>query len=361
MKKPSLTTIITSLSLLLISITPNPATAHFFPNISSIPPSLIPNTTIWDAFTTLAGCRKGQNYTGLSKLKTYFRHFGYLNTSAADISDNFDARLEAAVKTYQLNFNLHPTGELDAPTLAHIVIPRCGCPDLINGSSAMHSARIHAVEHYSFFPHRPRWPRGKIELTYAFLPANNLSGEVHGVFARAFERWSEVTPLAFREAASFGRADIRIGFHRGDHGDGEAFDGVLGTLAHAFSPPNGQLHMDGDENWVVDGDFLNGSPRWAVDLESVAVHEIGHVLGLGHSSVQEAIMYPSISSGQRKVELSSDDIMGIQELYGSNPNYNGSESLTPRGARDTSGARCIDYSLGTTLLAGSLLLLTLFV
>ena len=59
---------------------------------------------------------------------------------------------------------------------------------------------------------------------------------------KAFERWSEVTPLTFVATMSFNRADLRIGFFSGD---GEPFDGVLGTLAHAFAPPVGQLHFDG--------------------------------------------------------------------------------------------------------------------
>ncbi|KAK6116490.1 hypothetical protein DH2020_049783 [Rehmannia glutinosa] len=342
--------------LIVISINPNPTSAHFFPNITSIPSSLIPNTTIWDTFNKLAGCKKGQKADGLSKLKKYFQYFGYLNTSYSDFSDEFDDYLESAVKTYQINFNLNSTGQLDVPTLKRIVLPRCGNPDIVNGTSAMHSGKppgdtysanstIRTVAHYSFFPGRPRWPPRRSQLTYAFQPENQLSDLVRTVFARAFERWSEVTPLTFVETASFSRADIRIGFHSGDHGDGEPFDGVLGTLAHAFSPPAGLLHLDGEENWVIDGDFLNGSPFSAVDLESVAVHEIGHILGLGHSSVEEAIMYPSISSGIRKVELANDDVLGIQELYGSNPNYNGSVSdLTPRGERDTSGVHCVDFS-----------------
>ena len=51
------------------------------------------------------------------------------------------------------------------------------------------------------------------------------------------------------------------------------------------------------------------------DLETVALHEIGHILGLGHSSVEGAIMYPYISSGATKLDLHHDDIHGIRALY----------------------------------------------
>lgn len=148
-------------------------------------------------------------------------------------------------------------------------------------------------------------------------------------------------PITFSVTSSFSEADIRIGFFTRDHGDGEPFDGVLGTLAHAFSPPNGRFHLDAEENWVIDGSFAN-APYSAMDLESVAVHEIGHLLGLGHSSVEAAIMYPTISSRIRKVELDPDDIAGVQELYGANPNFGGAApGVTPRGMIDTSGAAVV--------------------
>ncbi|GFP80065.1 metalloendoproteinase 1 [Phtheirospermum japonicum] len=355
---------VSSTFLIIISfISTNPTSANFFPNISSIPSSLIPNASIWDGFNKLAGCKKGEKADGLANLKRYFQRFGYINSSYSDFTDDFDDGLESAVKTYQFNFNLNSTGQLDVPTLQRIVQPRCGNADIVNANST-----VGTVAHYSFFPNRPRWPPSRSDLTYAFLPQNQLSDVVRGVFARAFERWSEATTLTFAETPAFDRADIRIGFYSGDHGDGEPFDGVLGTLAHAFSPPAGRCHLDGDENWVINGDFLSGSPFSAVDLESVAVHEIGHLLGLGHSSVEEAIMYPTISSGVRKVELANDDVMGIQELYGSNPNYNGSGPvLTPRGERDTSGAHgggCLlwgRFQLIGLLLAPVLLLLLLYV
>ncbi|CAN4085939.1 unnamed protein product [Withania somnifera] len=307
----------------------SPASAHFFPNISSIPSSLLkPNATAWDAFHKLLGCHSGQKVDGLAKIKKYFHYFGYLNSST-NFTDDFDDILESALKTYQQNFNLNTTGVLDTPTIQYIIKPRCGNADIINGTSTMNSGKptpgsptMHTVAHFSFFPGRPRWPENKRDLTYSFLPQNGLTDNIKIVFSRAFERWSEVTPLTFTETASFQSADIKIGFFTGDHNDGEPFDGQMGTLAHAFSPPAGHFHLDGDENWVID-----------------AVHEIGHLLGLGHSSVEEAIMFPTLGAGTRRVELANDDIQGVQELYGSNPNFTGpSTVLTPTRDNDTSGA-----------------------
>ncbi|KAG9133492.1 hypothetical protein Leryth_022684 [Lithospermum erythrorhizon] len=345
-----------TITSILISIFFSSSSAHFFPNLTSIPKTFIPNKTSWDGFNKLLGCHAGQNLPGISKIKQYFQQFGYCTYTSTNFTDDFDDILESAIKKYQLNFNLNVTGQLDAQTLSHVILPRCGNADIVNETSTMNSGKVnasdgttkhvHTVAHYSFFPGRPRWPPSKSELTYAFEPRNQLPENVKTVFGRAFERWSEVTTLSFIETTSYGSADIKIGFFNGDHGDGEPFDGVLGTLAHAFSPPSGRFHLDGDENWVLDGNFVSApsSIISAVDLESVAVHEIGHLLGLGHSSVEGSIMYPTISSNTRKVELVDDDIQGIQLLYGSNPNYNGSQpTLNPSpdgswGENDTSRA-----------------------
>ncbi|XP_068638470.1 metalloendoproteinase 2-MMP-like [Aristolochia californica] len=307
---------------------------------SAVSVSAHPNNTsgAWDSFNKLLGCHKGDNLTGLTSLKQYFHYFGYIPDSPGNNSDSFDDILEHAIKTYQQNFNLNVSGVLDDSTLAQLVRPRCGVPDIVNGTTTMNSGKfnkLHSVAHFSFFPDRPTWG-SKRDLTYYLDSSSRIvdSQRMSTIFSRAFSRWSAVTPLTFQETDSSVNADIKIGFYSGDHGDGEPFDGVMGTLAHAFSPPDGRLHLDAAENWNVESDSVGFTE---IDLESVAVHEIGHLLGLGHSSVEDALMYPSITSGSRRVDLAGDDIEGIQVLYGSNPNFN-SSTIPSTQERETSAS-----------------------
>lgn len=52
------------------------------------------------------------------------------------------------------------------------------------------------------------------------------------------------------------------------------------------------------------------------DIDSIMTHEVGHVIGLGHSTVSGATMYPSISAcNTAPRSLASDDIAGRDDLY----------------------------------------------
>lgn len=154
----------------------------------------------------------------------------------------------------------------------------------------------------------------KLEIAYFFInDTTKLSSDSERDLVRqAFSLWEAQTALTFTETSSRAAADIMIGWASGDHGDGDPFDGPGDVLAHAsfpnpFDDRTVFLHFDDDERWV-DSNTQN------VDLLTVAAHEIGHTLGLGHSSDTDALMFPSYRGPHRF--LSADDIVGMQSLYG---------------------------------------------
>jgi len=51
-----------------------------------------------------------------------------------------------------------------------------------------------------------------------------------------------------------------------------------------------------------------------VDFYSVAIHEMGHSLGLGHSSEPNSIMNPYYT-GPQPQDIGYDDILGMHSLY----------------------------------------------
>ncbi|XP_050383142.1 metalloendoproteinase 2-MMP-like [Argentina anserina] len=265
----------------------------------------------------LTGCRKGDNVKGINDLKKYLQKFGYLNyNNHIHYDDNdFDELLEEAVKTYQLNFHLKFTGTLDERTIIKMIMPRCGMPDIINGTTSMRAAKIqhqhpelHTAVHYTLPDGNYKWPPSKYHLTYGFLPG--CPAGAMAPISQAFAIWGKSTHFKFsHNTKSAQNADLKISFHKRDHGDGDAFDGPGGQLAHAAYPTVGTLHYDAEETWSA------GAKAGAVDYGSVGLHEIGHLLGLGHSSVEGAVMFPTVTEGVAYKNLHQDDIQGIKALY----------------------------------------------
>ncbi len=73
-------------------------------------------------------------------------------------------------------------------------------------------------------------------------------------------------------------------------------------------------------------------PSWnQFDVESVGLHELGHVVGLDHSQYSWAVMWYAISWGEVQRDLSSDDVNGIIAIYGTSGGPSLTVTLTPTG------------------------------
>ncbi|XP_078264411.1 LOW QUALITY PROTEIN: uncharacterized protein LOC144598303 [Rhinoraja longicauda] len=128
----------------------------------------------------------------------------------------------------------------------------------------------------------------------------------------AFRMWSEVTPLIFIEDLTSPAAeiDIKLGFGTKRHlGCSQVFDGTGQEYAHAWRL--GDVHFDDDEH------FVTPSSSEGISLLTVAVHEIGHVLGLPHIRRSGSIMHPNyIPHDSKDLELDCHDRKAIQQIYG---------------------------------------------
>jgi hypothetical protein len=93
------------------------------------------------------------------------------------------------------------------------------------------------------------------------------------------------------------------------------------VLAHAYYPSiegmytggtiGGDMHFDVARTWVDNASDVSGNGQY--DFFTVALHELGHSLGLGHSTVAGSVM-EAVYGGARR-SLTADDIAGIQAIY----------------------------------------------
>jgi hypothetical protein len=82
----------------------------------------------------------------------------------------------------------------------------------------------------------------------------------------------------------------------------------------------------GSFTFLPDGAACPGS---AFYLQDTATHELGHALGMGHSTVSTASMYPAMSSCTTSFRtLDPDDLAGIESLYPAGGVSNSAPSVT---------------------------------
>jgi hypothetical protein len=201
------------------------------------------------------------------------------------------------------------------------------------------SRRVAAVESLEprlllFAPNGGAWPHPEL-VTVSFMPdGTDIGGVPSNLFSKMNARWSTGTwqREMLKGVQSFAaQTNLNIGLSsdngapfgscgggdcnlQGDSSFGDIRIGGLdlgGALGFSMSPPP----TNGD---TTAGDFfLDTTAAWNIaqtfDLSTVSAHESGHSLGLDHSPVTTAVMFPTYL-GIKLPML--DDIVGIRSIYG---------------------------------------------
>lgn len=243
--------------------------------------------------------------TGSTTALMYLSRFGYMDPAATNPESGAllsEDSVKQAVIDFQAFAGLPQTGELTDETLEMMNMPRCGNRDIIGHGLNTRRKKRYALQ-------GSRWKVRDLTYKISKYPSGLKEAVVDSEIEKAFKVWEKVSDLTFKRANS-GKIHIDVRFEKGEHGDGDPFDGPGGTLAHAYFPIyGGDAHFDDTEVWTVDS--FRGT-----NLFQVAAHEFGHSLGLSHSDVRSALMAPFYRGFEREFELDLDDIKAIQALYG---------------------------------------------
>ncbi len=207
---------------------------------------------------------------------------------------------------------------------------------LLSTPKAMYYDDLPAASEYaSDYALVARWDKSEVTYSFTNCPTTIDCGAAQQAVRGAVEQWDSACGLSLTEVAVDG--DIRISW--------VPIDGPGNVLGRAYYPKPelgdlaGDLHLDDAEHWVIG----QGSSPLDVDLTTVALHELGHALGLGHTTDPNAVMFAEYSG---KRTLTPDDIAGIQALYGP-PGPNEGQSATPLPPTGITATTTVDVKVRT--------------
>jgi len=244
-------------------------------------------------------------------------HVGYLGKYGYMDEEKYKTdpkELENGVRKFQKFHGKEETGKLGEDETYAMKLPRCCHPDDQRRKPKHLEEDVTKPSRSLTLYEDEKWEKKELTWRVTKFSTQGMPKElVNESLRRAFFIWEKHADIKFVWVEE-GVPDLEIRWEVGDHGDGDPFDGSGGTLAHAFFPQgdrlSGDLHFDDQEIWTL------GTGAVGVNLTQAAAHEIGHSLGLDHSSDSSALMAPVYRGYKEEFDLQPDDIEKIQALYG---------------------------------------------
>lgn len=180
--------------------------------------------------------------------------------------------------------------------------------------------------------------QGSVKLTYTWGSMAPLLGNPEAMnkadVLSAMKQWSSVAAIDFVQGSDWNAyGNINVAFLPNNHGDAP-FDSAM---AHAFYPS-----PSAPEPYAGDVHFNDTLPWYLYKVDAVALHELGHALGLTHRVDTQSIMYPYYQG----MQWSGADVAAIQMLYAprsatpqnptTTPTTPQEPTIPPPGTRDRS-------------------------
>jgi matrixin len=144
-------------------------------------------------------------------------------------------------------------------------------------------------------------PGAQSALNSTYGPWSSVSGSTYRITSGGT---TTRCPSLVRECPGAQRND-----DKNDVGWATLQNGTLGVTWSTSGRDEADMAINTRYSWSTGCTAVPGS----FDLQSVYLHENGHVAGLGHSTDTSAVMYPSYQTA--RCSLAADDRAGIAALY----------------------------------------------
>jgi predicted Zn-dependent protease len=173
---------------------------------------------------------------------------------------------------------------------------------------------------YVLLSPRRRWSTTPVSVRTYYIGNNTITDSDKGVTAvvGAIRVWGMINSSSTTSAAVRGSAPATIMLNTNG--------GLCSGNCLAATLTGYYVSQTGDDR-IYDADvYTNTAIQFyssresgcssEYDIDGIMAHEVGHVIGIGHSNVSGATMYPSVSAcnaGNRS--LASDDFAARDDLY----------------------------------------------